>query len=296
MKDDKRTKAVEIINQIERVEGTQVSNLRRLCESYFSRMTSIWVNPADAPEGVEVVNPPLMFKLAFLHKGTKGVKKLDGNIVDLVSKRHEWHESSVEGEPIDLLFLNERLGLSPLRTPLSNAEALRRYIGAIMHAMSERYIERRVSAKGVPINDTNFNNQLDRLGFRKWDIPSAHAEQFIALVSSKVNLPVESFEIAEPPKKDVERKVFKAEFRDEAGKVVGTATVSKSLYDAYRDKVSSLHISLIAADADALAKANKAAKAAEKDGRTKESIEDKLTREAELTKLAEEAGAVELLN
>jgi len=284
MKDDKRTNPIDLTDQIEKVEGTAVSNLRRLCVSFFERMTSIRVDR------------PVMFKIAFLHKGTKTVKKLKGDIVDVVSKRHEWHEASVEGEPIQVLFLNERLGLSHLRTPLSNAEALRRYIGAIMHGLAEEFIERKVNARGVPINDTNFNNQLDRLGFRKWDLPTAHAEAFITLVASKVTLPVEAFEIADPAKQDGPRDRYIMEFRDEANKLVHSTVTTKSFFEGFRDKTDNLSISLIKVDKDAYDKANKAAKDAERDSREKQDTATKMARMAELTKRVESLKDLELLD
>jgi len=274
----------KVLGAIEQVEGTRLTNLRRLFESYFERMTSI------------KIETPTMLKIALLHKGTKSVKKAKGAVVDIVSKRHEWHESTVEGEPIKLLFLNERLGLTNAATPRSNTEAIRRYIGAMSHAYAEAFIERKLNARGVPINDTNYNNQLDRLGFRKWDLPSSHAEQFISLVASKVTLPVEAFEIADPPKKDGPRKVYRGEIRHNGKVLCNPIPIPKGVYDTYRDKVAELTMTFIEVDPTALARANKAAKDVEKDNREKLSAEDKLAREAELTKLAESVEDVELLS
>ena len=278
MKDDKRTNQTNQTEPIELTEARGLTNLRNLCIRFWEARTG---------KKLEVAS---MLKIGFLAKGTKSVKMDKGVEADVVLKPFETHDVTNEGEPLKLIVLNERLGLTQTREPADHTTRIERCVGAIMFALADLTIARDLSKKGTPIRTREYTRALEVAGFLKWNHPLNHAKDFIQSVASKVTFPVEAFELTDPPKKDEGRKVYKAEIRDENAKLISSVICPKSLFEGYRDKVSKLTITLISVDAAASNKANDLAKQAESDEQIKM---DEAAKAAALAKVAEDVESLE---
>jgi hypothetical protein len=273
----KPSKSNKVLDSIELVEASSMTELRKRFTAWFSRRTG------------KTPNTPFMLKLGYLPKGTKSSKMDKGVEVDVVSKPFHIAETTKDGKPFNVVTLNERLGLNSLREPLASPEAIKRLSGPIVFALCDLSIPRELNKRGVPITTLEYKRAHETCGFTKWNHPNGLATALIDHISTEVTLPVDAFELPEPAKRDTGRKVYKAEIRDESSKVIATVVCPKSLYDAYRDKVSTLTMTLIAVDAAESAKANELAKQAE---RANDAKADEAAKVAMLSKLDEDIKAV----
>lgn len=253
---------------LEVTEAANLTNLRKKLEAYFSLRTG---KPLEGR---------VMLKIGFLPNGTKSIKTSDGLVSDIVLNSFHVADATAQGEPIKLITVNERVGLSKAAKPLDKGTALNRVVGAVFSGLSEIANPREANKAGKMVRPRAYAETLKTLGWADWRTPLNHGDSFIAAISPKVDLPVDAFELPAPPKATGERKVYKAEIRDETGKLLGTANISKSLFDTYRDKTANLHMSFISVDADSLTKANQLSKALNRLEANSLSTEAKLIAEA----------------
>ncbi len=283
-KSDETPKADIHTHDTELVEAAGLTDLREACTELAS------LRLGKVPE------TPFMLKLGFLPKGTKASKMTDGSEVDVVLKPYEVFETTKDGEPFKIVMLNERLGLSSTRTPLSNDEAVNRLIGPVCYALTEMIYPPELNKRGARIISAEHRRAHEALGFNKWYMPNKTLDSAHRAICAAVTLPVDAFELPEPEKKDEERKVYRLTITNIKSKTTYKLTSSKALYENERANLSKLSevlkeagltMTLEAVEASAQAKANAAAKAAKRAGeadRSKSAEESRQAKRDEDTK------------
>ena len=243
---------------------------------------------------------PFMLKLGFLPKGTKASKSVDGSEVDVVLKPYEIFETTKDAKPFNIIMLNERLGLSSTRAPLSNTEAVNRLIGPVCYGITEMIYPPEINKKGARIITAEHRRAHEALGFNKWYQPNGTLNSAHRSSCNMVTLPVDAFELPEPVKANEERMTYRLTITNIKSKVTYKLTSSKALYENERTVLSTasealkelgLSIELIAVEASATAKADAAAKSAKRAGELDRSKEAEAARESKRTEDTEALAA-----
>ena len=260
----------------ELVEASGLTKMRELATRWLSRRSG--VSPTS----------PVLLRIGFLLKGTTAVKTSKGTVENMVSKPYDVFETHKDGKPLTVITLNQRLGLNKMGDPLEHPERVKRCMGALLDALVDLSIPREKNKKGVPIRTRAHTEALNNAGWIKWDQTLTAGDAFSSSIAPEVDFAADAFEPPKPGRSFEGRTVYKAEIRDGQGNLITSLSCAKSLFDAYSDKASGLHISFIAVEAAAAAKADKIAKdakklhQAEKDEAEKQAILDKIAEDIEL--------------
>lgn len=257
----KKIEELEVGDSDELVEAAGLTILRERAVSWLRTRLFKGAKPDENTKLAELLNMPVLLRIGFLLTGTKTTKVTKDTEVDVVLKAFELSKSTKDGKPVNVITLNQRIGLDKSRNPLNHVERTERCFGAVCTALLELLIPREPNKAGNLTKTREFNEAAVELGFPYWNHPLEHAKLASKRISSDVVFPIDAFEIPKPPKKDEARTTFKVEFLTKDGKALRSVVVPKALYDTYRDKTDELVIRFVSVNPDIERMANKANKA-----------------------------------
>lgn len=273
----------------ELIEAAGATVLREAATAWVRRRLFGTPKPGENTKCDELDKTLTFVKIGFLDKGTKTPKmsnKDKGTIKDIVAKAFNVHETTKGTEPVKIITLNERIGLTNAGEPLDHANRVERCFGAICTALIEMLYPDEPNKAGK-VSKTRENIEARKaIGFTYWNAPLYFAKRAAANIAPKVTFSIDAFELPKPPKSDKPRVEYRAVICTKAGKDLKSLKCSKSDYENFRAEAPELTIRFITVDPLIEAETNKTLKAIERD---KNAEADERTKEAILTEALEDA-------
>ncbi len=282
----KHIEELEVSDSDELIEAAGLTILRERAVAWIQRRLFKDTKPGENTKCDELTSMPVLLRIGFLLTGTKTTKVTKDTEVDVVLKAFEISHSHKDGKPINVITLNQRIGLDKQRRTLDHTERVERCFGAVCTALLELLIPREPNKSGNLVKTKEFNEAAVQIGFPYWNAPLDHAKAASKHISHEVVFPIDAFEIPKPAKKDESRTTFKLVGRNKAGRAVVALVCSKSFTETYKGKLDELTFSLEEVNSTAERIASKASKALKK---ANDAEADKMAEAAKATQALEDA-------